>query len=59
MSDTFNAVTTLVALGKVRVSDHGYDELAADNILVADALMALPRVSWSRIIRSSRKDRRF
>jgi hypothetical protein len=38
MSDTFNAVKVLVAQGKVRISEHGYDELAADNILVVDVL---------------------
>jgi uncharacterized protein DUF4258 len=38
MSDTFDAVKALVELGKVRISEHGYDELAADNILVADVL---------------------
>jgi hypothetical protein len=38
MSDTFDAVKKLVALGKVRISEHGYDELAADNILVVDVL---------------------
>jgi hypothetical protein len=38
MSDTFDAVRVLVAQGKVRISEHGYDELTADNILVADVL---------------------
>jgi hypothetical protein len=38
MSDTFNAVKMLVAGGKVHISEHGYDELAADNILVIDVL---------------------
>jgi hypothetical protein len=38
MSDTFNAVRALVAQGKARISEHGYDELAADNILVVDVL---------------------
>jgi hypothetical protein len=33
MSDTFNAVKALVAQGKARISEHGYDELVADNIL--------------------------
>jgi hypothetical protein len=38
MGDTFNAVRALVAEGKVHISEHGYDELAADNILVLDVL---------------------
>jgi hypothetical protein len=38
MSDTFNAVRALVTEGKVHISEHGYDELAADNILVLDVL---------------------
>jgi hypothetical protein len=38
MSDTFNAVKALVAQGKARISEHGYEELAADNILVVDVL---------------------
>lgn len=38
MSDTFEAVKALVAQGKVHISEHGYDELAADNILVVDVL---------------------
>ena len=38
MSNTFNLVKVLVAQGKVRISEHGYDELAADNILVVDVL---------------------
>jgi Domain of unknown function (DUF4258) len=32
MGDTFNAVRALVTEGKVHISEHGYDELAADNI---------------------------
>jgi hypothetical protein len=38
MSDTFEIVKALVAQGKVHLSEHGYDELAADNILVIDVL---------------------
>jgi Domain of unknown function (DUF4258) len=38
MSDTFHAVKALVAQSKVRISEHGYDELAADNILIIDVL---------------------
>jgi hypothetical protein len=37
-SDTLTRVRVLVAEGKVRVSDHGYDELADDDILVIDVL---------------------
>jgi hypothetical protein len=38
MSDTLTRVKALVAEGKVRVSDHGYDELADDDISVLDVL---------------------
>lgn len=37
-SETLTRVRVLVAEGKVRVSDHGYDELADDDILVIDVL---------------------
>jgi hypothetical protein len=33
VSDTLARVQTLVASGEVRISDHGYDELAADGIV--------------------------
>ncbi len=32
MRDTFDEVKALVALGKVRISEHGYDELTAEYI---------------------------
>jgi hypothetical protein len=38
MSDTLTRVKVLVAAGKVRVSDHGYDELSDDDISVVDVL---------------------
>lgn len=38
MSDTLNAVRALVDRGKVHISEHGYDELVDDDILVADVL---------------------
>src|SRR5437867_10735417 len=38
MSDTLRLVQDLVARGEVRVSAHGYDELAADGILVKEIL---------------------
>jgi hypothetical protein len=38
MSHIFQAVLALVARQEVVVSDHGYDELAAENILIHDLL---------------------
>jgi hypothetical protein len=38
MSDTLQAVLALVARQEVVVSDHGYDELAADAIPIQDIL---------------------
>ena len=38
MSETFRQVIGLISLGEVRISDHGYDELAADGIFARDAL---------------------
>ena len=42
MSETLTQVKTLVARGEVKVSDHGYDELAADSILVRDLIDNAP-----------------
>lgn len=36
MSDTFERITRLVTAGSVRVSEHGYDELMADDIFSRD-----------------------
>jgi hypothetical protein len=38
VSDTLIAVQVLVAEGKVRISEHGYDELADDSIFALDVL---------------------
>jgi hypothetical protein len=41
VSKTLEQIKVLVAVGDVRISDHGYDELAADDILVRDVVAGL------------------
>jgi hypothetical protein len=41
MSRTFRQVLELAARGKVRISAHGYDELAEDGILVRDVIASV------------------
>lgn len=41
MSKTLDQVRELVLQGRVRVSQHGYDELAADGILAREAIQGL------------------
>jgi hypothetical protein len=41
MSEFLAKIQVLVHQGNVRVSDHGYDELAADRIFVRDAVSGL------------------
>jgi hypothetical protein len=38
VSETLSSVQGLVALGNVRISEHGYDELADDGILAGEVL---------------------
>jgi hypothetical protein len=38
MSITFEKVRALVQRGEVRISEHGYDEMADENILARDIL---------------------
>ncbi len=38
MSKTFELIKSLVTRNEVQISEHGYDELAADDILVDDIL---------------------
>jgi hypothetical protein len=41
VTDTLQQVVALVARGEVRVPEHGYDELAADGILVRDLVAGI------------------
>jgi len=41
MSDIFKRILLLVQSGDVRVSDHGYDELAADGLFARDAVASI------------------
>ncbi|HEX9729670.1 MAG TPA: DUF4258 domain-containing protein [Gemmatimonadales bacterium] len=45
MSETLERVRALVARSEARVSLHGYEELAADNIVVRDVFAGLPTAS--------------
>lgn len=41
MSEIFKQILLLVRSGDVRVSDHGYDELAADGLFARDAVASV------------------
>ena len=41
MSQTLQLIKELVARGEVRISEHGYDELTADDISVGDVLYGI------------------
>ena len=45
MSSTLEAVRQLVTAGTVRISEHGYDELSEDAILVRDLLRGLNKAT--------------
>lgn len=42
MSQTLESIRSLVARGEIRISEHGYDELAADGIAVREAVEGVP-----------------
>ncbi|MBN2316214.1 MAG: DUF4258 domain-containing protein [Sedimentisphaerales bacterium] len=41
MSETFERIRRLIQEGNVKISDHGYDEIAADSLYVKDILASL------------------
>ena len=41
MSETLEAVRQLVAIGDVRISEHGFDELSEDDISIRDLLSGI------------------
>jgi len=45
LSDTFDAIKKLVAAGQVRISEHGYDKIAADGIYVRDILSGVDKAT--------------
>jgi hypothetical protein len=45
LSETLEAVKKLVAAKQVRISEHGYDEIAADGIYVRDILAGVDKAT--------------
>ena len=43
MSEILERIVALIGAGQVRISDHGYDELAADGIFVRDLVEKIAR----------------
>ncbi len=41
MSETFKKVIELIVKGEIRISNHGYDELAEDGLLVKDVMIGV------------------
>jgi hypothetical protein len=45
LSETLETIKKLVAAGQVRISEHGYDEIAADGIYVRDILAGVGKAA--------------
>ena len=50
MSDLLNAIRQLITTGDVRISEHGYDELAEDGLTVKELLDGIDEAQIIRII---------
>jgi hypothetical protein len=55
MSRTLDRIRELVTQREVQISDHGYDELADDDLFVDDILTGLAAAVVVRIIRTTTK----
>ncbi len=62
MSATLEQVQQLVSAGEVRISDHGYEELAADDLSVREILAGISQATviedYPQFARSSPRDPR-
>lgn len=43
MNDTWDKIKVLVARGEIRISEHGYDELAADDLSAREIVSGTPK----------------
>jgi len=59
MRSTIRRVVDLIDRREVRISDHGYDELARDGILVREVVAESGLEKSLKITRTTRKGRRF
>lgn len=69
MSETLENVQSLIQRGEVRVSEHGYDELAADGLLARDVVEGIanavvvedcpdyPKGPYTLVLQRDREDR--
>jgi len=42
MTEIFRRIVSLIERGEVKISDHGYDEMAADSLYVRDVMESIP-----------------